>query len=212
MNYVMGKPWSGSVQQVLVEDKEHGTLTEHATQEPVQKAIFDNIHCNYFFLEEAASACNRPLRGLFGHNANMITAQCILNGTFTFPEDINQATKEICKECACIRLTIHKDSMNITITKDNWNWQWKGQRISTSSLESGLHFGHYIVGSNSDHIAYVHALKLTLVIKKGIVLDRWSCGLSVMLEKLFGCALITKLRSILLMEADFNSKHKIIYG
>ncbi len=36
---------------------------------------------------------------------------------------------------------------------------------------------------------------LTLVIKRGIVLDRWSCGLSVMLENLFGCALITKLRS-----------------
>ncbi len=33
-----------------------------------------------------------------------------------------------------------------------------------------------------------------------------------MLEKLFGCALITKLRSILLMEADFNSTNKIIYG
>ena len=33
-----------------------------------------------------------------------------------------------------------------------------------------------------------------------------------MLEKIFGCALITKLRSILLMEADFNSTNKIIYG
>jgi hypothetical protein len=32
-----------------------------------------------------------------------------------------------------------------------------------------------------------------------------------MLEKMFGCALITKLRSILLMEADFNATNKIIY-
>jgi hypothetical protein len=32
-----------------------------------------------------------------------------------------------------------------------------------------------------------------------------------MLEKVFGCTLITKLRSILLMEADFNSTNKIIY-
>ncbi len=36
--------------------------------------------------------------------------------------------------------------------------------------------------------------------------------MSVMLEKMFGCALITKLRSILLMEADFNSTNKLIYG
>ncbi len=33
-----------------------------------------------------------------------------------------------------------------------------------------------------------------------------------MLEKMFGCALITKLRSILLMEADFNATNKIIHG
>jgi hypothetical protein len=33
-----------------------------------------------------------------------------------------------------------------------------------------------------------------------------------MLEKIFGCALITKLRLILLMEADFNATNKTIYG
>jgi len=33
-----------------------------------------------------------------------------------------------------------------------------------------------------------------------------------MLEKVLGCALITKLRSILLMEADFNATNKVIYG
>jgi hypothetical protein len=33
-----------------------------------------------------------------------------------------------------------------------------------------------------------------------------------MLEKTFGCSLITKLRSILLMEADFNATNKTIYG
>jgi hypothetical protein len=33
-----------------------------------------------------------------------------------------------------------------------------------------------------------------------------------MLEKIFGCSLITKLRSILLMEADFNATNKTIYG
>ena len=33
-----------------------------------------------------------------------------------------------------------------------------------------------------------------------------------MLEKIFGCSLITKLRSILLMEGDFNATNKRIYG
>jgi hypothetical protein len=163
-------------------------------------------------LAEAAPACNGPLQGLFGYSANTITAQRILNRTNTFPEDFDQVTKEIWEECACIRLMVPKDSLNITITKDGWKRQWKGQWESILSSESGLHFGHYIAGCNSNHIAYFHALKLNLVIKRGIVLDQWSRGLSVMLEKLFGCAPITKVRSILLMEADFNSTNKIIYG
>jgi hypothetical protein len=79
-------------------------------------------------------------------------------------------------------------------------------------LESGLHFGHYIAGVASDHILHFHALKATLVLRGGIVLERWARGLSVMLEKMFGCALITKLWSILLMEANFNTTNKIIYG
>jgi hypothetical protein len=33
-----------------------------------------------------------------------------------------------------------------------------------------------------------------------------------MLEKIFGCSLITKLRSILLMEGDFNASNKLIFG
>ena len=33
-----------------------------------------------------------------------------------------------------------------------------------------------------------------------------------MLEKIYGCSLITKLHSILLMEADFNATNKTVYG
>ncbi len=45
-----------------------------------------------------------------------------------------------------------------------------------------------------------------------LVLERWAKGLSVMLQKLFGCSLITKLRAILLMQADFNGANKMVYG
>jgi hypothetical protein len=63
-----------------------------------------------------------------------------------------------------------------------------------------------------EHITYLHALIATLVTRRGNVLDHWSKGLSVMLEKIFGCLLITKLCSILLMEADFNATNKVIHG
>ena len=90
--------------------------------------------------------------------------------------------------------------------------QRRGRHEATLLLESGLHFGHYIAGCASKQVAHLHALKSTLVVNNGIVLDRWARGLLVMLEKLFGCALITKLRLILLMEANFNATNKIVYG
>jgi hypothetical protein len=212
VNYVMGKACSGSVRKVLIKDKDSGTLTEHATQESVQQAIFDNIHRKRFYLAEAAPACNGRLRGLFGYNATMITAKRILEGNYPYPEDFDQATREICEECARIWLLVPQNSLNLLITQYDLRRQWKGWRELTLSLESGLHFGHYIAGCDSDHIAQFHALKATLIINRGIVLDRWARGLSVMLEKILGCALITKLCSVLLMEADFNGTNKIIYG
>jgi hypothetical protein len=171
----------------------------------VQAAIFDNIHRNWFFLAEDAPICSGNLRGQFGYNAVTKTAKAILSGTYEYPPDFDQAMQEICKECTRIRCMIPKDSTNTHVMKDDYKCQWKGHRESTLSSISGLHFGHYIAGTQSDHISHLHALKLALILKRGIVLDRRARGLSVMLEKMFGCALITKLCSILLMEADFNS-------
>ncbi len=76
----------------------------------------------------------------------------------------------------------------------------------------GLHFGHYIAGADCDYISQFHALCVLLALKKGIVLERWSNGLLVMLEKTFGVCLVSKLRVILLMEADFNAMNKEVYG
>ncbi len=43
-------------------------------------------------------------------------------------------------------------------------------------------------------------------------MERWSNDLSVMLEKMFDVRLVSKLRAILLMEADFNAMNKEVYG
>jgi len=63
-----------------------------------------------------------------------------------------------------------------------------------------------------DCISQFHTLRVSLALKKGIALERWSKGLSVMLEKMFGVRLVSKLRAILLMEADFNAMNKEVYG
>jgi hypothetical protein len=208
---VRGKPRGGSCFKVQVE-QEDGTVKEHSSQEDLQNTIWTNIHRKRFYLAEEAPLCSGPLRGQFGYNAITPTARAILAGTYQYPPEFDEATKEILKECAKIRLLIPKDSVTTRITKDDWHRHWSMAKESTSSSASDRHFGHYKAGLRSEYIAYLHALQATLITRRGIVLDRWSKGLSVMLEKIFGCLLITKLRLILLMEADFNPTNKAIYG
>jgi hypothetical protein len=44
--------------------------------------------------------------------------------------------------------------------------------------------------------------------KKRNALERWSNGLLVMLKKMFGVRLVSKLQAILLMAVDFNAMNK----
>jgi hypothetical protein len=99
-----------------------------------------------------------------------------------------------------------------TVTPEAWQSHWSKANEKTFSSFSGRHFGHYIAELRLDHGTMLHALMASLVTKRGVVLDRWSKGLSVMLEKIFECFLITKLCSILLMKADFDATNKVTYG
>ena len=76
----------------------------------------------------------------------------------------------------------------------------------------GIHYGHYKACSHSDLLSDIQALKISLVTRTRAAPERWSRGLNVMLEKLAGMALVTKLRATLLMEADFNFHNRIIFA
>jgi len=104
---------------------------------------------------------------------------------------------------------VPSDSVNGLILRERWQQRWKKVKDDTSSSQSGLSFGHYIAGTDCDYISQFHALQVLLALKK---LERWLKGLSIMLEKMFGVRLISKLWAILLMEADFNAMNKEVYG
>lgn len=59
-------------------------------------------------------------------------------------------------------------------------------------------------------ISHLHAMKASVAFKKGVPMERWKSGLAVMQEKQANCTLVEKLRSILLMEADFIFCNMII--
>jgi hypothetical protein len=114
---------------------------------------------------------------------NLVTTRAILDGIYEYPNDFDKATKELCQECAIIRQSIPKESINIKITRENHHTYWSQAKEEASSTCSGLHFGQYKAGSLSDYIDHFHSLKATLLLHHGLVLDHWAQGLSVMLQK-----------------------------
>ena len=109
-------------------------------------------------------------------------------------------------------MVIPKNTVSTSFKRTHWQRMWKKAKEKTSSSESGLHFAHYIAGAESNVISHMHSLKTEISGRWGISLERWSRGLSCMIEKKPGCTLIEKLRAILLMEADFNFQNGTIYG
>ena len=75
-----------------------------------------------------------------------------------------------------------------------------------------LHYGHYKASIKSEVSRKVLSLKMTVITRSGIPLDRWSIALQVILEKLAGVCLVGKLRMTQLYEGDSNWFNKFIFG
>ena len=107
LNYALGKPRGGACFKVQVEQAE-GTVEEICGKEDLHEAIWENIHRKRFYLAEEAPMCSGPLRGLFGYNSVTPIAKAILEGTYQYPPDFDEATKEIHQECTLIRIRVPK--------------------------------------------------------------------------------------------------------
>ncbi len=207
LNYCTGKKRTRSATTIQAEAP-GGAIVEYTTRLLVERTIFSEIHNKKYTMAGEAPICNGTLFDEFGYTANTT----VLDGTYVAPVGTDQATLDLFAVVADIRQRVPQDSVSICITPQQWRRYWQAVNEETSSSESGLHFGPYVVGSTSDIISYYHAAQVTVVIAHAIQLECWSRGLSVMLEKTLGVTLVTKLRAILLMEADFNATNKIIYG
>jgi hypothetical protein len=81
------------------------------------------------------------------------------------------ATRELFEEIKHIRSMVPPDLVNGLILQERWQQWWKKIKEDTSSSQSGLHFGHYIAGTDCNYISQFHVLRVSLALKKGIALD-----------------------------------------
>jgi hypothetical protein len=183
----------------------------HDTRDSQTNNLFQDMQEKVYASREAP-ICNGKLFEDFRYTAMSPASRAVLDGKYVSPPNSDAATSELFSLIAHIHRLVPAGLVSIVITPEQWKQYWKIFNEETSLSESGIHFGHYIVGCKLDIILHYHAARVTVMLAHAIQLEQWLRGLSVMLEKILGVTLVTKLYAILLMEGDLNAANKIVYG
>ena len=69
-------------------------ILEHEGKEKVEEAIWAKIHDERFYLAEEAPVCNGKLKREFGYLARTDVVKKVLNGTYLYANDFDEATRE----------------------------------------------------------------------------------------------------------------------
>jgi hypothetical protein len=93
---------------------------EFDTQEEVQNANFNEVHWKRYNLAEEAPICKGFLKGQFGYMSTLPTARSVLDGSYDFPPDMDEATKELFEECAKIQSIVPANSVTGIISHERW--------------------------------------------------------------------------------------------
>jgi hypothetical protein len=147
-----------------------------------------------------------------GFLADTDVAREILAGTFVPPSDTPDSLLLVLEEIARIAREIGEGAVRLTLTAEEFKRCWQPVDERTSSSKSKLHMGHYKAAARIDRLATFFARKLTFIARSGWAPSRWGNGLTVLLEKIAGIALVNKLRAILLFEADSNMFNRFVFA
>ena len=76
----------------------------------MQEAIWEEVHCKRFYLEEQARICQGRLCDDFVYTAISPTTREVLNGTYNYLVDFDESTGELCDDCIAVCSGIPKGS------------------------------------------------------------------------------------------------------
>ena len=202
-NSTFGKQKMKSINKV--EHVEEGNLVQVVTKEEVENAIMKE-NSSRFRLAYSSPLLNDELSEELGLSGEGSLSKDILGSQSQL-----QRHPEVQEVFELFQGSQHQ-RITTQIMTEQWIDHWEGAKERTSSSYSGLHFGHYKAHTEKYEIAEIKCKLVNLAIKSGQPLTRWINGVSVMLEKIAGNINVQKLRAILLLEADFNALHKIIFN
>jgi hypothetical protein len=189
-----------------------GKVREYVRQEDIERAIQKECKAR-FSLAHSAPIMSTLLGEQIRYLSDKALARSIIEGKYVIPADMDPASRMILEEIGRLGSKIlNGEGGEIIIMPTEFRGFWKRVKEFTSSLMSGVHYGHYKAAIQDDMSTEILAQQLTVVARSSIPPESWSIGLQVMLEKIAGVCLVKKLHAIQLYKADFNCYNQFIFG
>ena len=198
----------GAIRAVLAPHPLTGVETEMSTKEDIERACLAENE-RQFRQASDTPFMQPPLLGLVGPLGMGPAADSILRGDFDAPPGIDPyALKLIQHLKRPDNVTKASTQVDISLLITNHINGWKRAKERTSSGRSGVHFGHFMAGAKHTGIVTFDATMAQIPYQTGYSPKIWQHGVNVMLVKKKGDYRVSKLRAILLYEADFNQNNK----
>jgi hypothetical protein len=194
-----------------VKRMENGVIIEYTEQEEMEQVVREETQ-HRFTLAASSPLCNGLLGEQLGYLADTEVARSILDGTFVAPDGVSDTTLLVIEEITRVASIIQRGAVRLLLMPEEYSQYWSAVKEHTSSSRSTIHFGHYKVSAKVKQFSCFFARKLTFIGRTGWAPSRWGIGLTVLLEKIAGIALVNKLRAILLFEADSNMFNSFVFG
>jgi hypothetical protein len=146
-----------------------GRVEEFKTKEGVYQAVSATL-IKRFQLALVAQCHRGAFFEDIGHLADGPVAQQILEGTYVYPLDLDPATRLFFEEATATYAALSPSKVATYVTAKDFRHFWQHAREQTGSSFSGLHFGHYIAASFCPNLPLLHAAKLTICTRNGVLL------------------------------------------
>ncbi len=203
IKYTLGKNRSGvsAVEYLTDQGSWEVTIDKLKIEE---ECIQDNVR--RFTQANASPSLRDDQVQILGWTANTDSAYRILHGEGNMVEGLDPA---IARLAPFLVQPTGMESISTTIPREEYDYAWTRCREFTSTGTSGLHFGHFKASTLDPAMGELDRWMVEISFRYGFAPQRWKQGIDVMIPKKIGSLKASQLRTIVLMEPDFNYVNKI---
>ena len=193
------------------------TKVTHNGAEQTRQVDVENALCEVNYAKVRASDDTtfmmEPKQSEFGLLNETPASQQVLDGTYVPTPDTTEPTRKVLRNAAIearYRRIKPKHKPRRVITTEDHIKGFKRAKEKTSAGLSGLHFGMFKAQIKRRNLAELDASMRSVAYATGYSYKRWKKGVDVELLKRIKDFEVSKLRTIPLLEADFNMNNKCL--